>query len=197
VVEARHRRRIRQAQHEAARQVITWAVQHRIGTLAVGDPRGVLELNAGRRHNHRTRAWRVGHLLTALRDKAEAAGITVRLVDERGTSSTCPTCTRRIPKPAGRVMACPHCGLTGHRDLLAAATIATRLGGGTTPAVLPAGVTHRWAGTHLPGVSPARRDPRRRAHHRGASRSPGRHRPAPPGPARAGRGVARPPARST
>jgi putative transposase len=38
VVEARHRRRVRQAQHEAARQVITWAVQHRIGTLAVGDP---------------------------------------------------------------------------------------------------------------------------------------------------------------
>jgi putative transposase len=197
VVEARHRRRVRQAQHEAARQVITWAVQHRIGTLAVGDPRGVLELKAGRRHNHRTRAWRVGHLLRAFRDKAEAAGITVRLVDERGTSSTCPTCTRRIPKPAGRVMACPHCGLIGHRDLLAAATIATRLGGGTTPAVLPVGVTHRRAGTHLPGVSPARRDPRRRTHPRGASRSPGRHRPAPPGPTRAGRGVARPRARST
>jgi putative transposase len=196
-VEAQHRRRVRQAQHEAARQVITWAVQHRIGTLVVGDPRGVLELQAGRRHNHRTRAWRVGHLLTALRDKAEEAGITMRLVDERGTSSTCPTCTRRIPKPAGRVMACPHCGLTGHRDLLAAATIAARLGGGTTPAVLPVGVTHRRAGTHLPGVSPARRDPRRRTHHRGASRSPGRHRPAPPGPTKAGRGVARPRARST
>jgi putative transposase len=197
LVEARHRRRVRQAHHEAAKTVVSWAAQQRIGTLAVGDPRGVLALRAGRRHHHRTRAWRIGHLLRALRDKAEAAGIKVQLVDERGTSSTCAACGQRIPKPAGRTMACPHCGLSGHRDLLAAATIATRLGGGTTPATLPASVTHRRAGTHLPGVSPARRDPRRRAHHRTAWRSPGRHRPAPPSPPRARRGVARPTARST
>jgi hypothetical protein len=54
-------RRVRQAQHEAAKEVITWAVDNRIGALAAGDPRG------------------------ALSDKAEAAGITVRLVDELGT----------------------------------------------------------------------------------------------------------------
>jgi IS605 OrfB family transposase len=182
VVEARHRRRVRQAQHEAAREVISWAVQHQVGTLAVGDPRGVLALDAGRRHNQRTRAWRIGHLISTLKDKAEAAGVSVRLVDERGTSSTCPRCRKRIPRPAGRAMACPHCGLSGHRDLLAAANIATRSGGGTTAAILPAAVTHRRTGTHLPGVSPARRDPRRRAHHRRARGSPGRHRPAPPRP---------------
>ena len=39
--EARHQRRVRQAQHEAARTVIGWAVAGKIGTLAVGDPRGV------------------------------------------------------------------------------------------------------------------------------------------------------------
>jgi transposase len=76
--EARHRRRVRQAQHEAATTVVSWAVEHRVGTLAVGDPRGVLNLKAGRRHNQRTRDWRVGHLIRALRDKAEAAGITYR-----------------------------------------------------------------------------------------------------------------------
>jgi putative transposase len=104
-------------------------------------------------------------------------------VDERGTSSTCPACASRIPKPAGRVLTCPTCQFTGHRDLTAAATIAARLGGGTTPAI-PAGVTHRRAGAHLPGVAPSRRDPRRRAHHRGARGSPGRHRPAPASPTR-------------
>ena len=177
LAEARHRRRVRQAQHEAATTVITWAMARRIGTLAVGDPRGVLRLKAGRRHNQRTRDWRIGHLITVLKDKAEVAGISVQLVDERGTSSTCPTCRSRIPKPAGRVLACPACQFTGHRDLSAAASIAARLGGGITP-VIPAGVTHRRAGAHLPGVSPSRRDPRRRAHHRGARGSPGRHRPA-------------------
>jgi putative transposase len=177
LAEARHRRRVRQAQHEAARTVIAWAVARRIGTLAVGDPRGVLSIKAGRRHNQRTRDWRIGHMITALNDKAEAAGISLSLVDERGTSSTCPACRTRIPKPPGRVLTCPACQFTGHRDLSAAASIAARLGGGTTP-VIPAGVTHRRAGAHLPGVAPSRRDPRRRAHHRSARGSPGRHRPA-------------------
>ncbi len=172
---------MRQAQREAAKAVISWAAQHRAGTLAVGDPRGVLELEAGRRHNQRVRAWQIGHLIRALRDKAEAAGITVTLIDERGTSSTCPACARRVPKPAGRVFACPHCGLAGHRDLVAAANIAARAGGGTIPAPAGAGITHRRAGTHLPGVHPARRDPRRRPH-RG-----------PPGGPLAGTGPPRPP----
>jgi IS605 OrfB family transposase len=177
LAEARHRRRVRQAQHEAAKTVITWAVDRRVGTLAVGDPRGVLGIKAGRRHNQRTRDWRIGHLIAALKDKAAVAGLCLQLVDERGTSSTCPACRSRIPKPPGRVLACPGCQFTGHRDLTAAANIAARLGGGTTPVIL-AGVTHRRAGAHLPGVAPSRRDPRRRAHHRGARGSPGRHRPA-------------------
>jgi transposase len=56
LAEAHHRRRVTQAQHEAAAMVIGWAVQRRAGTLAVGDPRGVLSLAAGRRHNRRVRA---------------------------------------------------------------------------------------------------------------------------------------------
>jgi IS605 OrfB family transposase len=171
--EARHRRRVRQAQHEAAKTVVSWAVERQIGTVAVGDPRGVLNLDAGRRHNQRTREWRVGHLIRALADKAQAAGITVHLVDERGTSSTCPACARRVPKPAGRTFGCPHCGHHGHRDLIAAANIAARNGGGPIPATTEGqGITHRRAGTHLPGVHPARRDPRRRPPSRPPARGP-------------------------
>ena len=179
-VEAQHQRRVRQAQHEAAKTVIEWAVQHRVGILTVGDPRGVLDRAAGRRHNLRLRQWQIGRSLRILQDKAALAGIVVHLVDERGTSSTCPTCSRRIPKPKGRVLACPHCNLTGHRDLIAAATIATRTPGGapTTPTLVGM-VTHRRAGKHLPGVSRARRDPRRRPPAT-ASGSVGPPRPAPP-----------------
>ena len=193
-VEARHRRRVRQAQHEAAKTVIGWAVQHRVGTLAVGDPRGVLGLAAGRRHNQRVRAWRVGHLIRALSDKAQAAGITVTLIDERGTSSTCPACARRISRPAGRVFACPYCGHTGHRDLVAAVNIAARAGGGPIPAETLGGITHRRAGAHLPGVHPARRDPRRRPH-RGPPHGPLAGTGPPARPVR-WRGVARVTARS-
>ncbi|WP_446215279.1 zinc ribbon domain-containing protein [Micromonospora sp. IBHARD004] len=162
---------MRQAQHEAARGVVSWAVGQRVGVLHVGDPRGVLDLPAGRRHNLRLRQWQVGLLLQVLADKAALAGITVRLVDERGTSSTCPACRRRVPKPRGRTLSCPHCAFSGHRDLVAAASIAARVpgSGSTTLAavVLPEVVTHRRAGRHLPGAGRSRRDPRR-----------------PPGPAR-------------
>ena len=174
--------------------MVGWAVARRIGTLAVGDPRGVLGLAAGRRYNRRTRDWRVGRLIAVLRDKAGQAGITLTLADERGTSPTCPACRARVPKPGGRVFGCPRCGLSGHRDLIAAANIAARAGGGLTSAIV-AGVTHRRAGNHLPGVSPARRDPRRRPHHGAGRGSPGRHLPAPP--VTVGRGVARPTGRTS
>jgi putative transposase len=182
LVEGRHRRRIRQAQHEAAATVIAWAVAHRIGTLTVGDPRGVLHLPAGRRHNLRLRQWQLGRAIAILTDKATLAGITVHLVDERGTSSTCPTCRQRISKPPGRTLTCRHCHLTGHRDLLAAATIATRTPGGapiTRSACLPQVITHRRAGRHLPGAGRSRRDPRRPAPGP-ASGSVGQRWPAPP-----------------
>jgi IS605 OrfB family transposase len=190
-LEARHKRRVRQAQHEAAKTVVGWAVQRRVGTLVVGDPRGVLELKAGRRHNQRVRDWRVGYLIHCLKDKAEQAGIRVVLVDERGTSSTCPACDRRVPKPKGRIFTCKHCGFSGHRDLVGGANIARRGPGGpitTDKNPFPVVITHRRVGRHLPGAGPARRDPRRRPHHGTVNGSIGRPRPAPPP-----WGVARPP----
>jgi transposase len=114
--------------------------------------------------------------------------------DERGTSSTCPSCARRVPKPAGRNFSCPHCGHEGHRDLIAAASIAARApGGGTIPATPQrAGISHRRAGAHLPGVHPARRDPRRRPPSRPAPRGhPAGTGPPPAPPLPAGPAAAR------
>jgi IS605 OrfB family transposase len=155
-VEARHRRRVHQAHHEAAKQVVAFAIQQRVGTLVVGDPKGITEEDAGRVQNWRLRQWRRTHLLQSLRDKAQRAGIVVRLVDERGTSSTCPACQRRVPKPTGREFYCRHCRFRGHRDLVGAANIAAKAGGGPTSTAMPVPVEHRRA-----GIVPARRDRRR------------------------------------
>jgi IS605 OrfB family transposase len=165
-VEARHLRRVHQAQHEAAKQVIVYAVQRRVGTLVVGDPKGITEKDAGRVQNLRLRRWRRTHLLQALRDKAERAGIIVRLVDERGTSSTCPVCHRRVAKPRGREFRCPNCTFHGHRDLVGARNIAAKAGGGPTSTGMPVLVEHRRA-----GILPARRDRRRHLHDQRRRRS--------------------------
>jgi IS605 OrfB family transposase len=157
--EARHRRRVHQAQHQAAKQVVAFAVQQRVSTLVIGDPKGITHKDAGRVQNLRLRQWRRNHLLQALRDKAEQAGIMVQLVDERGTSSTCPACRGRVPKPNGRRFRCLHCGFQGHRDLVGAHNIAAKAGGGFTSVGFPTLVEHRRA-----GVVPARRDRRRHLH---------------------------------
>jgi putative transposase len=165
-VEARHRRRVHQAHHQAAQQVVAFAVRQNVGTLLVGDPTGITEQDAGRVQNWRLRQWRRTHLLQALRDKAEHAGIIVRLVDERGTSSTCPACHQRVSKPTGRRFHCRHCGLAGHRDLVGARNIAAKAGGGPTSVGVPTLVEHRRA-----GMVPARRDRRRHLHDQRRRRS--------------------------
>jgi IS605 OrfB family transposase len=165
-VEARHHRRIHHAHHQAARQVVAFAVQQRVGTLLVGDLTGITNHDAGRVQNWRLRQWRRTHLLQALRDKAEQAGMVVRLVDERGTSSTCPACRRRAPKPTGRQFRCPTCGFQGHRDLVGATNIAAKAGGGPTRVGVPTCIEHRRA-----GMVPARRDRRRHLHDRRRRRS--------------------------
>jgi IS605 OrfB family transposase len=170
-----HVAKIRLAHHEAAKTVIAWAVARRVGTLVVGDPKGITHRKAGRRQNRRVNTtWRRTHLTGALTDKATRAGIAVILVDERGTSSTCPRCRRRVPRPRGRAFTCHDCGLLAHRDVIGAANIAV-LGGGTIDDVPDeSSTTHRRAGT-----VPTRRDRRRqcwdtRRVARRSSPSPGR-----------------------
>jgi transposase len=98
--------------------------------LVVGDPTGITAHDARSVHNLRLRQWRRIHLVQGLRDKAERAGIIVPMVDERGTSSTCPACRRRVRKPSGRRFRCPNCNSGWHRDLVGAANIAATLDGG-------------------------------------------------------------------
>jgi IS605 OrfB family transposase len=153
-------RRVAQATHEAARAVVDFAVKERIGTLVVGDPRGLLAKDAGKRQNLAVNNWRPGQMIAALADKAALAGIEVELVDERGTSSTCPRCGAKVAKPKGRTFHCRFCTLVAHRDLVGAANIAPRGSrGGETFDLTGLEIMHRRAGRHLPGRT--RRDPRR------------------------------------
>src|SRR3984957_8186807 len=87
------------------------------------------------------------------------------------------TQARHAPRGAptrrgGTARAAPPAGTKPPRARARAASIAARApGGGIIPAVPHGpGITHRRAGAHLPGVHPARRDPRRRPPSRPAPR---------------------------
>ena len=159
-LEGRHVRRVTQATHEAARAVVDFAVQARIGTFVVGDPRGLLKNDAGKRQNLAVNNWKPGQMIAALADKAALAGIEVELVDERGTSSTCPRCGAKVAKPKGRTFQCRTCTLMAHRDLVGTTNIAPKGSRcGETFNLMSLEIMHRRAGRHLPGRT--RRDPRR------------------------------------
>ena len=152
LAEARHRRRVRQAQHEAARAVIAWAwpagsVPGRSATRAACS-----NLTAGRRHNQRTRDWRIGHLITVLADGAEAAGIGLILVDSGAPPPPAPTASTGVPTPAGPALTGPACSLTRPPRPRRAANIRPTRAAAPSSARPPTATRNRRADAHSPDV---------------------------------------------
>ncbi len=120
-----HRRR--DLEHKASRATVDWAVEHKVGTLAIGDVRDVAD---GKRLNKKSQQkvsnWPHGKMRQFIGYKAAALGIAV--VDDVGeayTSQTCAVCGNRY-KPKGRVYRCPACGSIAHRDVQGAANLLSR-----------------------------------------------------------------------
>jgi putative transposase len=158
----RAKRRIRDLRHKGTRRAIDFCVEQKVGTLFLGNPRGVRDLKAGRHHNQRISRWEVGKDIDYLCHKAEKASIVCSTGDERGTSSRCPQCGHRH-RPRGRNWQCRACGFAGHRDLVGAANMHENAFG--VKVTFPASVTYRRAGPmraargvkSLAPSSPARR----------------------------------------
>lgn len=124
---AKQKRRRRDIEHKVSRAVVDFAIENKVGTLAIGDVRDVAD---GKRLNKKSQQkisnWSHGEMRTYIGYKAEALGITVLdNVDEAYTSQTCARCGNRY-KPKGRVYTCPTCGSIAHRDVQGAANILSR-----------------------------------------------------------------------
>ena len=120
--EARHRCRVHHAHHEAT-AVVDFA--HQGGSdLVFGD----LKESPGRTRVRRiSGCGRAPHPACSGRNRTRPSWRGSSCAGEqRGTSSTCPACQQRVPKPTGRHFCCPHCRFQGHRDLVGAANIAAK-----------------------------------------------------------------------
>lgn len=73
--------------------------------------------------------WSHRFLVQRILNKAEEFCINVEMVDERGTSSTCPRCYSKQVIRRGRLVACRACGLEAHRDTVGAMNIGVVFGG--------------------------------------------------------------------
>jgi len=133
--EAQQKRRARDREHKVSRAIVNWVKERAVGTLAVGDVRDVAD---GKRLNTQNQqkigVWSHGRQRQYLTTKAKVARITVVLVDEYGTTKTCPSC-RHLHQPKGRNYRCPACGLVAHRDAVGSTSNSTPAP--TTSALFP------------------------------------------------------------
>src|SRR5260221_14833 len=84
--------------------------------FGAGPPRALVGPPAGGRTRRPPRGWGVGPLIRVVAKRAGVAGIPATVGEGGGPSPPSPACTKRVPKPAGRVFTCPHCQFHGHRD---------------------------------------------------------------------------------
>jgi transposase len=163
--EAKSRRVIKQAANRAANLAAEFIVnQVRADLVVIGDPKGIEGIDAGHRHNRRVGRWARTQGRDALIYRLEECGIRAVPVDERGTSSACPSCGAQARK-SGRVLTCtnPACRKVHHRDIAGAQNMVRKAG--HAPRDI-AHIEHRRVG------SPARRDRRRHLYDQTRSKTP-------------------------
>ncbi|MHA2427765.1 MAG: RNA-guided endonuclease InsQ/TnpB family protein [Candidatus Hermodarchaeia archaeon] len=102
-----------------------------VSVIVMGNLTGILERTSGRRKSNvmRHNFWSHQYLLNRITEVAEEYGMTVKLVDERGTSSTCPRCEGNRVIRRGRLFKCRGCGLEAHRDTVGSINISVVFGG--------------------------------------------------------------------
>jgi len=124
---AKQELRRRDLEHKASRAAVDWAVEHKVGTLAIGDVRDVAKgKRLTKKSQQKVSTWSHGKMRKFIAYKARQAGMTVvDDVDEAYTSQTCAVCGNRH-KPKGRIYRCPSCGSIVHRDVQGAANILSR-----------------------------------------------------------------------
>ena len=136
-LKAKHERVMRDMEHKISRAVVDVAVEHKAGTIVIGDVRDVADgVDLGKTTNQKISGWNHGKVRRYVEYKAEAEGVAVELEDEAYTSQTCPSCRGRH-KPKGRRYRCPACGLQAHRDVIGQVNILSRFKHGE-PGKVPA-----------------------------------------------------------
>jgi putative transposase len=106
--------------HKQTSRLVSTLHERGVQTVAIGDIRDIRHrIDYGHKANeklHQMPSGLIRHLVTY---KAQRRGMQVVLQNERYTSQTCPSCTRRH-KPHGRRFRCPWCGFVAHRDVVGA-----------------------------------------------------------------------------
>ena len=139
--------RIKDIEHKITRHFVETCKVEGISTVIYGDTTHILQGHKkyGRKINQKLHQWAFSRIRFQVAYKLAEYGINLILVNERGTSHTCPVCGARV-NPNGRSFKC-HCGFQAHRDVLGAINILSKYQGAipVVAAMAPAsGVRFNW-----------------------------------------------------
>jgi len=105
--------------HALSKDIVERCADRGVGTIVVGDLKGIREsADWGDSGNLDLHGWAFDRFTSMLEYKAEADGIDVEQVDERGTSKTCSACgtedgSQRVERG---LYVCESCGLVANAD---------------------------------------------------------------------------------
>ena len=129
----RRKLRFRQYVKTIVRRAVQDVWMQGVVTIVVGDLTGILENTSGghKSNSMRHNFWSHHFLVQRVTEVAEEYGIAVELVDEKGTSSTCPRCGGKRITRRRRLFKCQRCRLEAHRDSVGTVNIGVVYGGRT------------------------------------------------------------------
>ena len=124
--------RFRHHVNTVVRRAIARSWQNGVSEIVVGDLRNIrASVNGGRKSNTMVHNfWSHRFLIQRIREVAEEYGISVKAVNERGTSSRCPWCGSEEVVKRGRLLKCKDCRIEAHRDVVGALNISAVRNGG-------------------------------------------------------------------
>ena len=123
----RERRRVEDACHKIANQIIAEAEKVRASTVVLENLKNMRKKSGGSKAiNGRLNRWSFRKLQNIIEYKAKLAGLNVKYVNARGSSSLCPKCGVRLSPNGYRRMKCPECGLEEDRDIVAVKNLLER-----------------------------------------------------------------------
>lgn len=132
------------ATHNLTRFIVDECIKRGVGTLVIGDLKGIREdADHGKVNNQKLHAWPFAEIRRQLEYKAEQAGIEVRAVNERGTSSHCHLCGEKGVRSPRGILTCKKCNISINSDVNGAFNILNKV----SPAPTRVGV-----GAGLPGL---------------------------------------------
>jgi putative transposase len=115
--------KIRDIEHKITRYFVETCKRDDVSTVVYGDTTHIRDnVDYGSKVNQKIHQWGFDRIRFQVAYKLAEYGINFKLINERGTSHTCPVCGHHV-NPQGRSFRCPNCNFISHRDVVGSMNI--------------------------------------------------------------------------